>query len=125
MKYVIQNHIAEDEHFDLMIETKDIDALLTWKIGKKDLDTLINGSIIKAEKLADHRKEYLTYEGTVSKGRGIVKIFDSGECRTVLCKTSNFKFELNGKKLKGIIFLENTDNNMFFIQYTPKIQLPT
>ena len=121
MKFVIQNHVAEDEHFDLMIETESLEALLTWKIAKTDMDLLIKGSTVKAEKLPDHRKEYLTHEGPVSKGRGIVKIFDSGECRTVNHEAGKFTFQLNGKELNGDIFLESTDNNIFSIRYTSKL----
>jgi hypothetical protein len=35
----------------------------------------------EAERLADHRREYLEYEGPISGGRGGVRRVASGECR--------------------------------------------
>lgn len=103
-----------------MIETEGADALLTWKIAKRDLDMLIRGSIVEARRLADHRNEYLAYEGPVSNGRGSVKIFDGGECKSVLKEENRFRFEVNGRELAGIIIIKKIENVFFEIQYIPK-----
>lgn len=39
------------------------------------------GTRFEAERLADHRREYLQYEGPISGGRGVVRRVASGECR--------------------------------------------
>jgi len=122
MRFVIQQHIAKDEHFDLMTETEGLDTLLTWKIAKGDMDLLVKGNIVKAERLAEHRKEYLIYEGLLSKGRGSVKIFDSGDCSTVFNENNKIVFKLDGKKLAGNIFLDRIDNKMFTIRYASKMK---
>jgi hypothetical protein len=103
-----------------MVEIDGLDALLTWKIAKRDIDLLFKGDLVKAEKLPDHRKAYLAYEGPVNMGMGIVKIFDSGDCRTLLKEDNKLVFELEGKILAGNIRLYCVDNILFTIQYIPK-----
>lgn len=105
-----------------MIETEGADTLLTWKIAKQDLDLFVRGAVIKAERLTDHRKEYLVYEGPVSNNRGSVKIFDSGECVTVLKEDNKFVFDLNGGKLAGTIMIDyNNSNKLFSLKFIPAI----
>ncbi|MFH0974253.1 MAG: DNA polymerase ligase N-terminal domain-containing protein [Spirochaetota bacterium] len=120
MRFVIQHHAGKDEHYDLMIEQSDADALLTWKIGLADMNLLLSGSHVNAERLADHRKEYLDYEGPVSKGRGSVRIFDRGECTPLTEKDNASGFMLEGRKLAGNIMLKKNENGFFTISYSAK-----
>ena len=59
-------------HLDLMLEHAG--ALRTWALEKPPLP----GEIVVAERLPDHRLEYLDYEGAVSHDRGVVSRVDSG-----------------------------------------------
>jgi len=117
MRFVIQHHITENEHYDIMFETEGSDMLLTWQIILSYMDLLLKGAAIKAERIRDHRKHYLDYEGPVKSSGGSVKIFDSGYCRTLLKENDKFEFELNGKKLAGNIMLNKIDNNIFEVKY--------
>ncbi len=119
MRFVIQRHLNNNEHFDLMIELENSDKLFALKILSLDIDSLLNNTVIKAERLPDHRKEYLEYEGPVSGGRGSVKIFDSGRCRTILYKEDKCEFELSGKNLAGKIIASLIDGRMYNVQYFP------
>jgi hypothetical protein len=113
MRFVIQHHLEKNEHYDLMVELEKSDKLLTIKISPQDLDLLLKSNKITAERLPGHRKEYLNYEGQVSGGRGTVKIFDSGKCKTVLYSEDRFEFELSGKKIAGKIVISSIDGKMY------------
>jgi hypothetical protein len=62
-------------HVDFMVETAPGSLLSTWRleawpiVGERP-----------AEKLPDHRRDYLTYEGPLSGNRGHVRQIESGEC---------------------------------------------
>ncbi len=108
MRYVIHHHICEDEHYDLMIE--DNDSLKTWRIVLKDLSKLIDGHEIRGQRIKDHRKEYLSYEGQIKSGKGRVEIFDSGACVFIDNKINKIKCTFNGKIFRGeIIIFEKQD----------------
>lgn len=117
MRFVIQHHITENEHYDIMFETEGSDTLLTWQIILSDMELLFKSAAIKAERIRDHRKHYLDYEGPVKSSDGSVKIFDSGYCRTLLKENDNFEFELNGKKLVGNILLNRNDDSFYELKY--------
>ena len=59
----------------------------------------------RAEALADHRLEYLRYEGPVSGGRGEVARWDQGAYRLVGCSEDEWIVELRGERLQGRVVL--------------------
>lgn len=77
LRYVILRHDlpAQDGrglHWDLMLETDS--GLKTWALDAEPA----SATSIPATLLADHRLEYLVYEGPVSNGRGKVTQWDYG-----------------------------------------------
>ncbi len=119
MRYVIQHHICEHEHYDLMIENDD--ALSTWSITPGNLAALLNGNRIEATRIQDHRKDYLKYEGPVSDDRGRVEIYDSGDCEMDINFEDDdrcFVKRMNGGILKGIVRIQE-QGDIFIIEYTP------
>jgi hypothetical protein len=101
MKFVIHHHITKDTHFDLMIDNGE--SLDTWQVHEDDLDRLIQGEAVSAELIEPHRRDYLEYEGPVSRGRGRVEIYDRGEYRIILSEESFLSLMLKGKKFIGKI----------------------
>ena len=74
LRFVVLCHEGVGEkHFDIMFETTRGSKLATWRSGQWPLT---NGTIVQP--LADHRAEYLEYEGQVSGGRGFVKRVTEG-----------------------------------------------
>ncbi|REJ89484.1 MAG: hypothetical protein DWQ34_19730 [Planctomycetota bacterium] len=71
-RFVILAHDHPFPHWDLMFECGD--ALRTWRL----LEEPGPDRVVAAEPLADHRKHYLDYEGSVSGDRGVVKRVESG-----------------------------------------------
>jgi hypothetical protein len=68
LRFVVLHHTGlAESHFDLMIETASDSKLSTWRIREwpSREDSVF-------EPLADHRREYLTYEGPISGDRGQV-----------------------------------------------------
>lgn len=66
---------AGTRHWDLMIEVEGQEPLATWRL----LADPTRDSPVVAERLSDHRRLYLDYEGPVSGGRGVVRRVDAGE----------------------------------------------
>jgi hypothetical protein len=73
LRYVILRHDGVPApHFDLMFETSPGSALATWRSNTWPPGP---GPV---QKLADHRRDYLAYEGPVSHGRGYVRRVEAG-----------------------------------------------
>ena len=69
LRYVIHHHTGSgDAHFDLMFETTPGSALATWRSSEWPVTSK---SILTP--IADHRREYLDYEGPISGNRGRVR----------------------------------------------------
>ena len=60
-----------------------------------------------ATPLADHRLEYLTYEGEISGGRGHVTRWDEGEYVTLRDDVSGFVVKVTGRRMRGTIEITN------------------
>ena len=108
-RYVIQRHERQGEptHWDLMLESGDI--LETYRVNKPPEEW--REGPIEAVKIFVHPLKYLTYEGPVNKGKGSVKIADSGtyEATEETKGTKRIRFE--GRILKGEITLLQRKGN--------------
>ena len=79
LQYVVLRHEGiPDPHYDLMLELAPGAALTTWRCGAWPLKNQT-----PLTPLEDHRREYLTYEGPVSGGRGIVRRVAGGSFELV------------------------------------------
>lgn len=74
MKYVILKHHTEPAHFDLMMDAGN--QLWTWSWYSSRFPR--NVVHLPLERIQDHRRAYLTYEGPVSGRRGTVKRREEG-----------------------------------------------
>lgn len=106
LKFVVQHHIARKDHYDLRLEWDGV--LKSWAIPKgPSYDPKDKRLAILVE---DHPLSYRNFEGTIPKGEyggGTVMLFDEG----IFEPANNFqkdfdkgliKFELKGKRLKGM-----------------------
>ena len=97
-KFVIQKHsTCPDIHWDFMLETDGI--LQTYRLDKAPGQVL--RLAVNAVKIFDHPLKFLTYEGPVNKGRGNVRIAESGSYKIVHQAHNRIELNLNGKILKG------------------------
>ena len=86
-------------HFDLMLEGDG--ALRTWALPRLPEP----GETIVAERLADHRLDYLDYEGPVSADRGTVSRMDRGSFEIESESAGRLDVRLRGEKLPGLVRL--------------------
>jgi hypothetical protein len=76
LRYVILRHEGiEHPHYDLMLETSPgSPALATWRLPEWPIAARAG-----VTRLADHRRDYLEYEGPVSENHGTVRRVVQGE----------------------------------------------
>lgn len=100
-RFVVLRHEAADNHWDLMVEVAGEEKLWTWQVG---IEPGAWGPELAAERIADHRKVYLTYEGEISGNRGRVKRVDEGRAR-ILAMAPRVRVELEGAVVQGVFTL--------------------
>ena len=119
LAFVIQKHAASHLHYDLRLELDGV--MKSWAVPKgPSLDPSVKRLAMQVE---DHPIEYNSFEGTIPKGEyggGSVMLWDRGTytyggtnpdalegLRGGYAK-GDFKFVLNGKRLKGSWVLVRT-----------------
>ena len=113
-KFVIQEHSSgPDVHWDFMLEIGDI--LQTYRLDKAPNEAL--HLAVSAVKIFDHPLKFLTYQGPVNKGRGSVRIADSGTYKIVHQMDDRIELDLNGKILKGKFTLTHIEDDNW--QFAP------
>jgi hypothetical protein len=97
-RFVILTHDWPFPHWDLLLEQGE--TLACWRL----LAEPGRGRTVPAQRLADHRRLYLDYEGPVSGDRGEVRRWDWGEFG-FLAQTPGqeevLTVQLRGEKLAG------------------------
>ncbi len=96
-------------HWDLMIQ--DGDHLATWRL-ESDLFQTAQQS---AERIDNHRLEYLTFEGPISNNRGSVRQVDQGEFRIQLWSENEISGELHAQTNKTFMRLSRTANSTHWL----------
>ena len=109
LRYVILRHempaaargdAARGLHWDLMLERGS--ALQTWAI---DVEPAFH-VLLRAEPLADHRSEYLDYQGPVSRNRGFVRQWDAGTFQLETDEPCRVVVQLHQGRMAGRLELE-------------------
>lgn len=95
LQFVILEHDHPVLHWDFMLEREG--ALRTWRLSTEPA----SGRKVRAEPIADHRIEYLDYEGPVSGNRGSVKRWDKGTYRLEASTGGTLTVSLEGSRLIG------------------------
>ena len=103
-KFVVLTHDHPFLHWDFMLEEGP--ALKTWRLHQPP-DSL---GKIAAEPLADHRLDYLDYEGPLSDDRGVVARWDRGDYETIDSTSTRTAVRLQGEKLTGSFVIEIDDS---------------
>lgn len=109
-RYVIQEHTtAAGIHWDLMFEEGD--ALTTFRLERMPASS--GTEKIRAEKIFDHPLRFLTYEGPVQQGAGLVRIADRGACRTEKWDDEAIVVKLTGNVLTGEFVLTRINETLW------------
>lgn len=97
-RFVILHHRERSgEHWDLLIE--EAEALASWRLTR--LPSPVDRAAIPAQRLADHRKLYLTYEGPIAQDRGEVTRVDAGACDILQRGEAEWVVRFAGARLAG------------------------
>ena len=97
---VLQHDHPEHLHWDFMIDQGD--SLATWSLPMPPA----REHVLPARLLADHRCEYLQYEGPVSGGRGTVTRWDEGGFEWVAKSPDRIVVDVQGRKIMGRVSIE-------------------
>ncbi len=120
MKFVIHHHTdypREEAHYDVMIESSD--GLITWRVSESAMKEFLEGKEVCTTRIADHRKEYLTYEGPISCDRGMVKIMDSGTCALRFADGTITQYILEGNVLHGTCITQKKRGHTYTFRFVP------
>lgn len=100
---LFHTHPVDGDHYDLMFE--DGPALATWRVPRPPEQTTRDAPLA-CNRIGDHRRDYLDYEGPVSGNRGFVKRHDAGMC--IVSDRSDMRIELcfQGHQLAGHFVLD-------------------
>ena len=97
-RFVILHHrVNGGEHWDLMLEHGF--ALATWQLSRQP--TTPADLPVAANRIGDHRRAYLDYEGSISGDRGEVRRVDAGTVEWLKFSSDACVFELQGNRLRG------------------------
>ena len=119
--YVIQKHRATQLHYDFRLEVDGV--LKSWAVPKgPSLDPTVRRLAMQVE---DHPVDYAKFEGVIPEGEyggGTVMVWDYGTYQPegdldpaeALAK-GDFKFTLDGEKLKGSWVLVRTRNRQWLL----------
>ena len=88
LRHEFLKHSDRKDHFDLMLMVGNV--LWTWELP----DWPNRNVSVEATRLADHRLEYLEYEGAISGGRGFVARKLNGNYRIVFQDDSKMVVDL-------------------------------
>jgi hypothetical protein len=100
LRHEMPPHAHRSAHWDLMLETGGV--LATWALAEWPE----SGEEIPAERLADHRIDYLDFEGSVSDNRGTVTRWDTGQYRVESQTQAAWHITVRGGRLDGQILLQ-------------------
>ncbi|MCA9245810.1 MAG: hypothetical protein KDA42_01815 [Planctomycetales bacterium] len=108
-RFVVLHHECPSDrprptHWDLLLE--DNSVLLAWALN---CEPAADKEIV-AEAIADHRREYLTYEGPVSGNRGSVRRWDAGEYDWLEKSAEKLVIRVAGEHLVGRLEMVRTSD---------------
>ncbi len=89
---------ASAVHWDFLLEVAGQESLATWRLSENPVAT---SGAIRAERIGDHRRAYLDYEGPISGGRGSVRRVDRGAAVVEALDNARLTVTLDGEHLKG------------------------
>jgi len=116
VRFVILEHNHPYVHWDFMFEEGD--SLRSWRLlNEPALDAWI-----EAERLPNHRKAYLDYEGPVSGDRGEVVRWKFGSCQVREFQNERICLTLNGSRWEVDMTLVRitADSEEWRVRLSPK-----
>jgi hypothetical protein len=98
-RFVVLEHDWNGVHWDFMLEAGA--GLRTWAVDAP----IVPGVELTARSLPDHRLIYLTYEGPIAGGRGIVRRVAEGVFQIIEWRIDHVRVKLESPQLVGEVEL--------------------
>lgn len=89
-------------HYDVMLDMDGAGPLATWRVL---LEPASWGDWVPAERLPDHRRVYLTYEGEISDNRGRVRRVDAGTFVVEQRDELAWQLRMKGRLIQGLFWM--------------------
>jgi hypothetical protein len=114
-QFVLQRHTRENEsvHWDLMLDNGN--ELETYRIDTQPEN--LRGKSIQIVKIFNHDRKFLTYQGSVNKGKGRVEIADRGEFSLLKEKSGIQEIQLHGQILNCKLTLSCIESNKWLAKF--------
>lgn len=101
-------------HWDLLIESPgavDDPALAAWQVSIPPNDFNMSRPMA-VRRLPDHRRIYLSYEGTISGERGHCRVIDGGSCDVIRADADLWQVRFAGQQLTGLYTLRKSSDDI-------------
>lgn len=102
---LLRHETQEGVHWDLMLDTGSV--LTTWRLSADPSAAGPGSPDISVRRLPDHRRDYLDYEGPVSRNRGYVTRADQGTYCIWEEDSRSCILRLSGRRLYGRFRLQS------------------
>ena len=112
-RFVVLAHDWPAPHLDLLIERDGV--LKAWRLPP-DFDGI---TPCPAEANADHRVQYLDYEGPISGDRGVVERWDAGVAEWEVTLPERIAVRLDGQRLRGQYEIVRRDGSGWELRLCP------
>ena len=89
---------SRELHWDLLIEVPGQELLPTWRLVRNPVAA---ASAVPAQRIQDHRRLFLDYEGGLSGGQGQVRRIDRGPATVEQLDPEILVVVLDGQRLRG------------------------
>ncbi len=115
MKFIIHQHAAGAHRYDFLIESESV--LYVWQVGESDMDALLSGKAVIAERQENRRPASLAGEAPMSCDHGMVRIYDEGDQRVVRYDATSTLLLLDGRILKGTLSILRMNKKQYCLVY--------
>ncbi len=118
---LLEHRTADGVHWDLLVEQGPGRLLATWRLARCPLDSPPDGAAppVPAERIADHRRIYLEFEGELTGGRGVVRRLDRGAASIRLLDGPRLSALLHGERLRTEVCIDRLDARLVFRSVAP------
>ncbi len=105
LQYVVLRHEGiADPHFDLMFESAPGSLLSTWRSPAWPIT-----AVTPLVRLDDHRRDFLNYEGALSRNRGYVRRAARGTCDVIVEGDGAWHITLDDETPQNVLIARNEE----------------